>query len=294
MAGEESSAVSTEARAASVALVLGSGTSLLLGSALVISLFDDVGEVGALLLRLVFAAALLLAISRPLLRGHSTQAWRYVIAFAFAVIGLNLAFYYAIDQAPLGIVAAVGFVGPLGLAVAASRRPIDFVWIAMAAAGVFLFTPLGGGSLELLGLVLSLLFAIGWAGYVLGSSRLGQAFSGAEGLAFAMVISALVMVPAGVIAGGTTLVRPEILAVGAAVAILSTVIPYSLEIAALRRLHTGTFGILLSLQPAIAAVIGLAVLGQGLRATEVLAIGLVVVASAGALGRARAPTPLEI
>jgi inner membrane transporter RhtA len=187
----------------------------------------------------------------------------------------------------------VGFVGPLALAVAASRRTVDFVWVGMAAVGVFLFTPLGGESLDVLGLVLSLLFAAGWAGYALGSSRLGQAFTGAEGLALAMVISALVMVPGGIIAGGTDLVRIEVLAVGAAVAVLSTVIPYSLEIEALRRLHTGTFGILLSLQPAIAAVIGLAILDQGLRATEVLAIGLVVIASAGALGGARGPAPLE-
>ena len=293
VASQESPAVSTEARAVSVALVLTSGTSLLLGSALVISLFDEAGEAGALLLRLIFAAIVLLAISRPALRGHSTRAWRYVVVFALVVIGLNLAFYAAIDRAPLGIVSAIGFLGPLALGVAASRRPIDFIWIAMAAAGVFLFTPLGGGSLDALGLVLSLLFAAGWAGYVLGSSRLGQAFTGADGLALAMAISALVMIPGGVIAGGSALVRPEVLAVGAAVAILSTVIPYSLEIEALRRLHTGTFGILLSLQPAIAAVIGLAVLGQGLRATEVLAIGLVVIASVGALGRARGPTPLE-
>jgi len=216
-----------------------------------------------------------------------------VVTFALVVVGLTLAFYFAIDRAPLGIVSSTGFLGPLAVAVVASRRPSDFLWVGLAAVGVFLFTPLGGGSLDAVGLVLSLLVAAGWAGYVLGAARLGQAFSGGEGLALAMAISALVMVPGGIIAGGTDLVRIEVLAVGAAVAVLSTVIPYSLEIEALRRLHTGTFGILLSLQPAIAAVIGLAILDQGLRATEVLAIGLVVIASAGALGGARGPAPLE-
>lgn len=216
-----------------------------------------------------------------------------MVTFALVVVGLTLAFYFAIDRAPLGIVSSTGFLGPLAVAVVASRRPSDFLWVGLAAVGVFLFTPLGGGSLDAVGLVLSLLVAAGWAGYVLGAARLGQAFSGGEGLALAMAISALVMVPGGIIAGGTDLVRIEVLAVGAAVAVLSTVIPYSLEIEALRRLHTGTFGILLSLQPAIAAVIGLAILDQGLRATEVLAIGLVVIASAGALGGARGPAPLE-
>jgi inner membrane transporter RhtA len=249
--------------------------------------------VGALLLRAFFAAVVLGAVWRPALRGHSRLAWRYVVTFALVVVGLNLAFYFAIDRAPLGIVSSTGFLGPLAVAVVASRRPIDFLWVGLAAVGVFLFTPLGGGSLDAVGLVLSLLVAAGWAGYVLGAARLGQAFSGGEGLALAMAIGAVVMLPAGLISGGGDLLRVEVLAVGAAVAVLSTAIPYSLEIEALRRLHTGTFGVLLSLQPAIAALVGFAVLGQGLRTTEVLAVGLVVVASAGALGRARAPAPIE-
>jgi inner membrane transporter RhtA len=273
--------------------VLGSGASLLLGTALVISIFDEVGEAGAVMLRLVFAALLLLAVWRPSIKGHGARAWRYVIGFGVAAVLLNLVFYGAVSRAPLGIVSATGFTGPLTIAIVASRRPVDVVWIAMAALGVILFTPLAGGSLDASALILSLGFAVGWASYILLSARVGQAFAGGDGLALAMAVGALAILPGGIVAGGSELLRPEVLAVGVAVAILSTAIPYTLEMEALRRIDTGTFGILISLQPAIAALIGLFLLDQSLSATEVLAIGLVVVASIGALGRARPPTPVE-
>ncbi len=230
---------------------------------------------------------------RPSLRGHSKRAWRYAIFFGLSSIVLNLGFFFAIARVPLGIVYGIGFTGPLAVAIAGSRQPTDLGWVAMTAVGVFLFTPLGGGSLGALGLFLSLVMAVGWAGYIVGGARLGQAFAGGDGLAISMALGALVMAPAGLISGGAELLRADVLAVAAAVAVLSTVIPYTLEIEALRRLDTGTFGILVSLQPAIAALIGLLVLGQGLRTSEVLAVGFVVVASAGALGRARAPSAVE-
>ena len=293
MAGEKSSQVSLEARLVSAALVVGAGTSLLLGSAVVISLFDEVGQGGAVLLRVAFAALVLLAVWRPTLRGHSRRAWRYVITFGVAIVALNLAFFGAIDRAPLGIVSATAFTGPLTLAIVGSRRLTDLLWVGMAALGVFLFSPLGGGSLDALALALSLLTAVGWAAYILISARLGQAFAGGHGLALGLAVGALVIMPVGIASGGLELLQPEVLAVGAAVAILSSAIPYTLELEALRRLDTGTFGILVSLQPAIAALVGLVVLSQSLSPTEVLAIGLAVVASIGALGRARAPTPIE-
>ncbi|MGI9557711.1 MAG: EamA family transporter, partial [Solirubrobacterales bacterium] len=226
-------------------------------------------------------------------RGHSRRAWQYAAAFGFSSIVLNIGFFFAIARAPLGIVYGIGFLGPLAVAVAASRRPIDLLWVGIAGAGVFLFTPLGGGTLDLLALGLSLMMAVGWAGYILFAARIGQAFTGGDGIALAMGIAALAMAPAGLISGGSELVQLDVLALGAAVAVLSTVIPYSLEVEALRRLDTGTFGVLVSLQPAVAAVIGLVVLGQDLRTSEVLAIGLVVAASIGALGRARAPAAVE-
>ena len=164
----------------------------------------------------------------------------------------------------------------------------------MAALGVFLFTPLGGGSLDSLALVFSGLVALGWAAYILIAARVGQAFAGGDGLALGVAVGAIVMLPGGLASGGADLVRPEVLAVGAAVAIIGSAIPYTLELEALRRLDTGTFGILVSLQPAIAALVGFLVLHQDLRPTEVLAVALVIAASVGALGRARAPTPIEV
>lgn len=282
-----------ESRLVSAALVIGAGVSLLLGSAVVISLFDDVGEAGAVLLRLFFASVVLLALWRPALSGRSRRAWRYVVTFGVVIAGLNFSFFEAIDRAPLGIVSSVGFIGPLSIALVGSRRPVDLVWVGLAAVGVFLFTPLGGGSLESLGLVFSGLVALGWAGYILVAARLGQAFVGGDGLALGVAVGALVILPGGIASGGTDLLRVEVLAVGAAVAIMSSAIPYTLEIEALRRLDTGTFGILVSLQPAIAALVGFFVLSQDLKATEVLAVALVIVASVGALGRARAPAPIE-
>ncbi|MGI9557710.1 MAG: EamA family transporter [Solirubrobacterales bacterium] len=293
MPGGEQAEVSMEARLVSAALVIGAGISLLLGSAIVISLFDDVGEAGAVLLRLFFAAVVLLALWRPALAGRSRRAWRYAVIFGAVVAGLNFFFFEAIDRAPLGIVSSVGFIGPLVVALAASRRPVDLVWIVMAALGIFLFTPLGGGSLDSLGLLFSGLVAAGWAGYILVASRIGQAFEGGDGLALGVAFGVLIMAPGGIASGGADLLRPEVLAVGAAVAVMSSAIPYTMELEALRRLDTGTFGILVSLQPAIAALVGFFVLSQDLRATEVLAVALVIAASIGALGRARAPAPLE-
>ena len=286
--------VSMESRLISAALVIGAGTSLLLGSALVISLFDEVGEAGAVLLRLFFAAVVLLALWRPTLAGRDARAWRYAVIFGVVVAGLNFTFFEAIDRAPLGIVSSTGFLGPLAIALIASRRAVDLVWVAMAALGVFLFTPLGGGSLDSLALVFSGLVALGWAACILIAARVGQAFAGGDGLALGVAIGAIVMPPGGLASGGVDLLRPEVLAVGAAVAIMSSAIPYTLELEALRRLDTGTFGILVSLQPAIAALVGFLVLHQDLRPTEVLAVALVIAASLGALGRARAPTPIEV
>ena len=294
MSGGDSGEVSMESRLISAALVIGAGTSLLLGAALVISLFDEVGEAGAVLLRLFFAAVVLLALWRPTLAGRDARAWRYAVIFGVVVAGLNFTFFEAIDRAPLGIVSSTGFLGPLAIALIASRRAVDLVWVAMAALGVFLFTPLGGGSLDSLALVFSGLVALGWAAYILIAARVGQAFAGGDGLALGVAVGAIVMLPGGLASGGVDLLRPEVLAVGAAVAIMSSAIPYTLELEALRRLDTGTFGILVSLQPAIAALVGFLVLHQDLRPTEVLAVALVIAASVGALGRARAPTPIEV
>jgi inner membrane transporter RhtA len=273
-------------RAFAVSLVLGGVLSVQLGAALATTLFEDLGPGGTVLLRVGFAAIVLLALWRPTVRGLSGLQWRYVVLFGIALAGMNWAFYGALDRIPLGIAVTLEFVGPLGVAIAMSRRASDLVWVGMAAAGIMLLAPLPAGSIDAVGAGLALLAGAFWAAYILLSARVGRAFSGGSGLALAMMIGAVVLVPAGVAEGGAELGRPELLAVGLGVALLSSAIPYSLELEALRRLPQGTFGVLMSLEPAVAATVGFVALGQGLAADELLAIGLVVGASAGTLRRA--------
>jgi inner membrane transporter RhtA len=207
---------------------------------------------------------------------------------------MNLAFYEALDRIPLGIAVTFEFVGPLAVAVFGSRRRLDLLWAALAAAGILLLSELGGfGGLDTTGVGLALLAGGFWAAYIVLAVRAGQVFPGGGGLALAMLISTVVLLPAGIADGGAALAEPDLLALGAGVAVLSSVIPYSLELEALRRLPAGVFGVLMSLEPAAAALAGFIVLGQDLRAREVVAIGLVVAASAGAARAARGPPPRD-
>ena len=195
---------------------------------------------------------------------------------------MNLSFYASLDRIPLGAAVTFEFVGPLGVAVAGSRRPLDLVWVALAAAGILLLSDLGAGGLDGLGIGLALLAGAFWAAYILLSARIGQRYEGADGLALAMVVGTAVLVPVGVADAGGELLVPWILAAGAAVAVLSSAIPYALEMEALRRLPTGVFGVLMSLEPGMAALAGYVLLGEDLVAREIVAILLVVAASAGA------------
>jgi inner membrane transporter RhtA len=205
---------------------------------------------------------------------------------------MNLSFYAALDRIPLGITVTLEFTGPLAIAVAGSRRASDLVWVGLAAAGILLLSPLRG-SLDALGVALALIAGCFWAAYIVLAARVGRAFPGGHGLALAMAVATVLLVPIGLAGGGEALARPELLAIGLGVAVLSSAVPYSLELEALRRIRTETFGVLMSLEPAVAALVGLVALGQELSATEVVAIALVVAASAGALGTARAPAPVE-
>jgi inner membrane transporter RhtA len=276
---------------AAPALVIGAVVSVQLGSATATTLFDQVGPAGAVLYRLLFAAILLLAIWRPVLMEAGREGVMLVIAFGATLAGMNLSFYESLDRIDLGIAVTFEFVGPLLVGLLGSRRALDLVWVACAAIGVLLLTR-PSGSANAAGIGFALLAGGFWAVYILLSARVGRAFSGGRGLALAMGIAAALMVLPGTAAAGGDLLDPGAAAVGAATAVLSSVIPYSLELEALRRIAVGTFGVLMSLEPAVAALIGLVALDQGLAAIEVLGIALVVVASAGVLGAsvARAPT----
>jgi inner membrane transporter RhtA len=272
--------MSDEARG--VALVVAAVTSLQFGAGFAVTLFDDLGPAGAAFLRLSIAAVVLVALWRPRVRGHPAADLRLAAAFGITLGLMNLCIYEAMDRIPLGIAVTIEFWGPLAVAVAASRRPLDLLWVTLAAAGILLLADPGGGSLDFAGIAFALAAGALWAAYIVLSARTGQVFPGGSGLAIAMVFGALVTLPAGI---GADLLAPELLAAGAVVALLSSVIPYSLELEALRRLPARVFGVLMSLEPAVAALAGLVVLDQALGGREWLAIAFVVVASAGATAR---------
>jgi inner membrane transporter RhtA len=278
-------------RATAVSLVLGAIVSVQVGAALATELFDEVGPVGTVMLRLAFAALVLAAIWRPALSALRGPHARDVLLFGVALAAMNTSFYLALDRIPLGIAVTLEFVGPLGVAFASTRRRSDFAWAGLAAAGIVLLSPGLGDDLDLGGAALAVLAGGFWAAYIVLSQRIGKAFGDGQGLALAMVVAGVLLLPAGLFEGGSELLDPALLAVAFAVAILSSAIPYSLELEALRRLPRGTFGVLMSLEPAVAACVGFLALSQDLAATELAAIVLVVVASAGALRSA--PPPAE-
>jgi inner membrane transporter RhtA len=280
-------------RVTSTGLVLGSIVSVQCGAAVATTLFDQIGPAGAVLLRTLFAALALVLLWRPSLHGHTRRELRLVALLGAALAGMNLSFYAGLDRIPLGLAVTFEFVGPLGVAIAGSRRAVDLGWAALAAGGIALLSPGIGGSLDALGVGFALLAGVFWAAYILLTARVGRAFERGDGLALAMCVSTALLLPSGIVGGGGDLLDVGLLAVGLAVAVMSSAIPYSLELEALRRLPENTFGVLMSLEPAVAALVGLAFLSQALSGREVAAIALVVVASAGALGTARAPAPVE-
>lgn len=273
---------------AAVGLVVVAITSLQFGAGFAATLFDDLGPAGAAFVRLAVAAVVLVAVWRPRLRGRSARDLATAVAFGITLGVMNVAIYASFDRIPLGIAVTIEFVGPLGVAIAGSRRVVDALWVLLAAAGIVLLAGRGeGGGLDTLGVALAVLAGACWAAYIGLSQRTGRIFPGATGLAVAMTVGAVVAAPLGIAQAGAALLQPGLLAVGAAVALASSVLPYSLEMEALRRLPTRVFGILMSLEPAVAALAGLVVLGQALSVRDWLAIALVIAASAGATAGAR-------
>ncbi|MBN1528047.1 MAG: EamA family transporter [Thermoleophilaceae bacterium] len=269
------------------ALVLVAIASVQLGGALAKTLFDEIGPGGTVWLRILTAAVVLAAVWRPRSRGLARDEILLVAAFAVSLAGMNLAFYASLDRIPLGVAVTYEFVGPLGVALFGSRRALDLLWVALAAGGILLLSDFGATDLDGTGVALALLAGAFWAAYILLSVRVGQRFEGGDGLALAMVAAAVMLTPVGIADGAGDLLSVEVLALAAAVGVLSSAIPYSLELEALRRLPSGVFGVLMSLEPAMAALAGFIVLGEDLAARELAAIALVVTASAGAAMGAR-------
>jgi inner membrane transporter RhtA len=270
-------------------LVVVAVSSVQFGAALAKSLFDEVGAGGTVFLRVLFAALVLVAVWRPAVAGRSPAEWRLIAVFGLALAGMNLAFYESLERIPLGIATTFEFVGPLGVAIAGSRRPVDLAWVVLAGTGIVLLSDFGGADLDRLGVALALLAGGFWAAYILLSARVGSVFPGASGLALAMVAGAVMLAPVGIADAGGDLLVPGVLAVAVAVAILSSAIPYTLEMEALRRMPAGVFGVMMSIEPAVAALAGFIVLDEGLATRELVAILLVVAASAGAARNAHVP-----
>ena len=255
-----------------------------IGATFALTLFAELGPAGAAFLRLAFAAVVLWAIWRPRLAGDL----RLPVAFGASLGLMNWSFYEAISRIPLAVAVTIEFAGPLLVAVLGSRRPLDLLWVALAAVGIVLLVGPGGGSVDPVGVAFALAAAVCWMAYIYLSKRIGAAFPGGAGLAIAMAVGAFIVLPAGVIEGGGALVQPHVLVTALIVALASSVLPYSLELEALRRIPEAVFGVLMSLDPAIAAIIGVVVLHQHLDARDALAIAMVVVASAGAAGLSHA------
>jgi inner membrane transporter RhtA len=267
-------------------LILGGIASVQFGSAFAATMFDRAGPAGVVLLRLLLAALVLLPVTRPRLAGRPRPQLLVAAVFGLALAAMNWSFYEAIDRLPLGPAVTIEFAGPLTVAILGSRRWLDLLWAALAGGGVALLAVAGSGGaghsgLDPVGVLLALVAGTCWACYILLSQRVGSIFPGLQGLAVALAVGAVLMVPAGLVQGRGALLEPGVLAGGLAVAMLSSVIPYSFELTALRRVRAATFGLLMSLEPAFAALAGVLVLGQRLRLSTLAAVVMVVAASIG-------------
>jgi inner membrane transporter RhtA len=264
------------------------------GAGVAVLLFPAAGPIGTVTLRLVFSAVLLLAIFRPALRGRTRADWLTVLGFGVVLGGMNVLFYLALSRLPLGPTVTIEYLGPLVLSVVVARRASAWVWAALALAGVALLGRGGFDHLDPLGVLFAAGAGVLWVGYILMSARTGRRFARLDGLAIAAAIGGLAVLPFGIATAGEAFLDPRVLLFGLGVAVLSSAIPYGLELLALRRLPADAFSILLSLAPALAAAAGFVVLHQALEAWDLVAIALVVVASMGAVraaGRRRALEP---
>ncbi|MFV9423661.1 EamA family transporter [Microbacterium sp. S1037] len=261
------------------------------GASFAVMLFPQTGPLGIVMLRLLFSATLLLIIARPRWRGHSPAHWREVVAFGLVLATMNGLFYLALERLPVGVTVTIEVLGPLTLSIITATGPARWLWAGLALAGVVALGAGGWDRLDPLGVLFALGAAVSWALYILASARVGRAFPRLDGLALAMAVGAIAALPFGIAQAGEVLLRLDILALGAAVAVLSSTVPYALELIALRRLPASAFAILMSLGPATASTAGFLLLGQHLSWLEVGGVALVIAASIGAVTAAARNAP---
>ena len=272
--------------------VLGSVTALGIGTSFAKQLFPQVGSLGTTALRVGFSAVLLLALWRPwrwpLSRADARSVLRYGVALGF----MNLLFYMSLRTIPFGVAVAIEFSGPLAVAMLYSRRPIDFAWLALAVVGLGLLLPLGHSvaSLDSEGVMYALSAAVCWGAYIVFGKRLSHLHAG-HSVALGLTVAALTVVPFGVWHAGSALLDPRILLFGLGVAAISSAIPISLEMMALKRLPQEAFGIMTSMEPAVAALLGLLMFDEHLGRLQWLAIVCIMMAAAGSSVTARRDQP---
>jgi len=264
-----------------VPAIVGAIVSVQGGAALAKGLFPALGATGTVGLRVGISAVILLAAFRPRLRGASAAHWRVLVPYGLVLGVMNVVFYLALARIPLGLAVTVEFIGPLGVAVFGSRRAADVAWVVLAAAGIALIAPWAGSGADAIGVLLALTAGACWAAYILIGGRVSRMIPGGAAVAIGMMIATFVAVPVAVATGGFARLTPRLFAAGIGVALLSSAIPYTLEMIALKELPARTFGILMSLEPAVAALAGLVFLHEFLSPRQWLAVVLVIAASTG-------------
>lgn len=276
-------------RGTAVLLVVGAAVSVQIGAAVAKSLFDTLGPPGVVFLRLLFGSAALWVIARPELRGRPRADLRLLAVLGVLLVTMNLLFYASLDRLPLGIAVTVEFLGPLGLAVIGSRRLLDLVWVALAAGGVALLADGGGEQVTAVGILFALGAGVMWALFILVGTRVGQTFDGPTALAPALLLGAALAAPWGIASAGGNLGDAQLVGAAVGVGLLSSALPWSLELESMRRLPPAALGVVVSIEPAVAALAGFLFLDERLRLRAWLAIAMVIAASAGAALR-RPPT----
>jgi inner membrane transporter RhtA len=275
-----------------VPAILAGIVSVQAGAALAKGLFPALGPIGTVGLRVSLSAMMLLAAFRPGLRGTTAAQWRAVIPYGVVLGTMNILFYLSLSRIPLGVAVTVEFVGPLGVALFGSRRAVDIAWVVLVAAGIALITPWSGGGADAVGVALALAAGACWAAYILLGGRVSRITPGGASVATGMLIASFVALPAAIVTGGFARLTLPLFLAGIGVALLSSAIPYTLEMVALKRLPARTFGILMSLEPAVAALLGLIVLHELLSFRQWLAVALIIAASTGSTLTSRRPAPV--
>lgn len=267
--------------------VLLSIISVQCGAAIAKGLFPQIGAAATASLRIGLSAIILMLAFRPNLSKLNFKQWKYVILYGICLGTMNMVFYLAIARIPVGLGVTLEFVGPLLLAIIGSKKPVDFLWVILAAAGIALIAPWTNTGLDIAGVLLALLAGVFWAGYIILGGRISKIMKGGDAVAIGMIFATIVILPFGIFGGGLGQLNPKLLGLGAALALLSSAIPFTLEMRALKQLPARTFSILMSLEPAMASLAALVFLHEYLSLKECFAVAFVVIASAGSSLTAR-------